>query len=173
MAWCNDTTGNLNNSETRWVYINFTSYLPNATEFPVGFGTTNFSLVADLTDVTNMVLAGEDAWIMWNNSVNSRQEDYDTNIEFGLRFVSVNSSALNSTINSSANISMKNVPCNATIYSGSDAYSSPSEIINLGNLCNSTTEPNCTNIVCSAGVLNFTVNHFTGYAAAGNTNLTI
>jgi hypothetical protein len=143
---------------------------PNATNFS-NYDTTNFSAVVDLNNVSNMTLANANDKIVWNNAVNASGQDFDNNIIFGDGFVSLNISALNQNINSSANITINNVICPAIIYYGTGVYSSASGILNERTICT-----DCSIISCiggNNGNLTFSVSHFTGYAGIGDANLTI
>ncbi|HQT45043.1 MAG TPA: IPT/TIG domain-containing protein, partial [Candidatus Micrarchaeota archaeon] len=78
---------------------------PNATTF--GGASTNLSTVSDLTNVTNLTLAIPGEGMIHfppAHSVNTAGQDYDTNVKIGNGFVSVNSSALDPSFNSSATI---------------------------------------------------------------------
>jgi len=141
---------------------------PNSTNFDTSFGSTNFSDAADMGAVAGMTLATTNAKIMWNNAVNASSQDFDTNIIFGEGFVSVNSSALNLDINSSANITINDVQCPAVPYYADGFYSTFSEIKSNSAECDF-----CTNIVCSGTTLTFTTSHFTGFieqSACGTLN---
>ncbi len=156
------------------VYYTEAPSSPNITLF-TDSDTTNFSAVGDMTAVPLMTLADSKAKIRWANNVDADGEDYDTHIDFGAGFVSVNTSALKSTINSSANITLKDTPCpiDDKIYSTSGVYSSSTDIISNGFLCDAGSNPSCTNIACSGGDVTFTVSHFTGYASGPTANMTI
>ncbi|MDP8267862.1 MAG: GLUG motif-containing protein, partial [Candidatus Tenebribacter davisii] len=149
--------------------------LPNVTEFPISNGSTNFSDVPNINNVYNLTLANVNGKIQFpeNHGVDAESEDYDTHIEIEQGFVSVNTSALNSTFNASVQLTLNNVTCPALIHYGNGAYTLSSQIIDLGNVCNSITDPACTIISCTGNTLIFTVSHFTGFAAVGNTSLTI
>ncbi|ODS42631.1 MAG: hypothetical protein MSIBF_04835 [Candidatus Altiarchaeales archaeon IMC4] len=144
-------------------------------EFGATYGTTNFSAVSDIGNVTNITLANGNGTIQFpaDYGVNATGEDYDSNVEIGDGFVSVNSSGLNPTFNNTVNITLNNVVCPATIYYASGTFASKGEIIAGGNVCNATTDPSCSIISCAGGTLKFTVSHFTGFAAIGTTNMTI
>jgi hypothetical protein len=148
---------------------------PNATEFNVTYGSTNLSAIPDLNNVTNLTLAAEKGKIQFpaDYGVDANNQDYDTNIEIGDSFISVNTSALNPTFNASANLTM-NVPgCPAKIYYGEGVYASSQDIIAEGNVCNASSDPSCTNVNCSNNTVTFTVSHFTGFASGVTANLTV
>ena len=65
--------------------LDFTINPPIATEFPISYGTTNFSNVTDLTNVTNVTLANQHGKIQFpvDYGIFAGGEDYDSNIEIG------------------------------------------------------------------------------------------
>lgn len=140
--------------------------LPNVTEFSTDYGSTNFSAVPDITNVTNMTLTEEDGKIQFpaDYGVDASGEDYDTNIEIGGGFISVDTPELDNTFNSSATLTLNNVTCPATVYFAPGIFSSKEEIIEGGEVCTNETDPACTNINCVNETLTFTVSHFTGFA---------
>ncbi|MFC1769397.1 LamG-like jellyroll fold domain-containing protein, partial [Nanoarchaeota archaeon] len=148
---------------------------PNTTEFSEIYGTTDFQHASNLKYLRSMVLANGNGKIEYSEEtiVNAEGEDYDTHVEIGVGFVSVNSSGLDGTFNISTNVSLNNIDCNADLYYGTGTYTSSNEIVALGNVCNASTDPACTNIVCSGNNLSFTASHFTGYATNALSNLTI
>jgi len=153
---------------------------PNTTKFNTSYGSTNFSDPSlDLTNVTNMTLANQNGRIQFpsNYGVYASGEDYDSSINIGSGFISVNTSALDPSFNSTANLTINNVDsCIATtpnIYYRTGHFSLANDILNAGQICNSTTDPSCTNINCIGSTLTFTVSHFTGFAPGTNSNLTI
>ena len=144
--------------------------LPNATNFSIPLGTTNFSNESNLDCVTNFSLGNNYGLIKFSSSycINSSGQDYDSNIRLDNGFVSINTSSLDSSFNSSANITMYNVICPAQVYYGNGVYSNSSGILDEKNICT-----DCTIISCVGGNLTFSVSHFTGYAGIGDANLTI
>lgn len=141
---------------------------PNATEFSPVYGSTNFSAVPDVTDVTNMTLANQYGKIQFSDSysVDASGEDYDTHIEIGDGFISVNTPELDSTFNSSATLTLNNITCPAIVYFAPGNFTSKEKIIEQGKVCTDETDPSCTNISCVDKTLTFTVSHFTGFAYA-------
>ena len=145
---------------------------PNATTF--GGASTNLSTVSDLTNVTNLTLAiPGDGMIHFpqSHSVNTAGQDYDANVKIGNGFVSVNSSALDPSFNSSATIVLTPSGVNygaatPSIYYYPSFTSSSSVILQNGTLC---TAPRCTGISwnATANALTFNVIGFSGYAIAG------
>jgi len=145
----------------------FACRAPATTEFPIGFGSTNFSAVADLGNVTNLTLANQFGRIQFpvNYGVNSTDENYDFHIEIGEGFVSVNITALHNSFNSTADITISNLSsCPQSIYYTEGFYTSRQDIIGNGSICDSSTNPNCTQVVCSGNNLTFTTGHFSGFA---------
>jgi len=149
---------------------------PTVTEYNTSLGSTNFSALDNTTDVPNLTLANVQGKIRWTNQiVNAEEQDFDLNIEIGDEFVVVNTSQLHSSLNTSADITIKSVNCSGfkpltdLVYTEQD-YSTKADIQTYGKSCPTSV---CSNIACIGGVLNFTVAHFTGYAFGGNANLTI
>jgi parallel beta-helix repeat protein len=151
------------------------SVLPNTTEFDTSYGSTNFSAVPDITNVTNLTLATQSGKIQFpaDYGVNADGEDYDANIEIGDNFISVNASALDSTFNASANLTINNVTCLASVYYGANTYTTAQQILNEANLCTAATDPACTILSCIGNTLIFNISHFTGFASTNTSNLTI
>ncbi len=143
--------------------------LPNINNFSTIYGATNFSAITDFTNVTDLTLATQFGKIQFasNYGVNISGANLDSAVVIGNGFVSVNTSALSSSFNHSANITLNNLACPGKIYFGNNVYSSVSSIIAEGNVCNASSDPSCTSIVCVGNNLTFTVSHFTGFAGAG------
>ncbi len=133
--------------------------------------TTNLSNASDPHNVTGLVLDKPGKGTIRfpaSHGVDAFSQDYDSNVLMGTGFISVNSSGLDSSFNSSATLAM-----NLTgIYSGLTAppiyYShqfagSTATIIQNGAIC---TAPRCTGITwnSSSGMLQFNVSGFSGYA---------
>ncbi|MCP3684817.1 MAG: hypothetical protein GY861_19285, partial [bacterium] len=171
-AYATDAAGNVNSTETRNVTI---QYQPIRSEFSTSNGSTDFSSEPDMTNVYNLTLANENGSIDFPGDypVNAAGEDYDESVDIGNRYVAVNSSALDSTFNSSTNITLNNVTCDVAIYYADDIYSNALDIIKQNNWCNSTSNPSCGNITCTGSTVMFTASHFTSFAAVGDSNLTI
>jgi len=149
------------------------SLLPPTTSNFTSSESTNFSAV-DVTDVPDMTLATSNAKIKWVNNVNAENEDYDTNINMGAGFVSVNASALDSSINTSAEVSVNVASCDSwTIYYASQPVSSLAELISVGEEVGSGTGESgscsspCSNPSCVGNVLTYTVEHFDGTGGEG------
>jgi len=121
-------------------------------------GTTNLTALADPTNA-DMTLANSFGSIQWSG-VNVKNQIFSDYVLIGDEFVSLNPSPLNSTINGAANVSLSVDSCPRDIYYWENESFSREEIVSNGVICN-----DCTNIVCTSNVLNFTVAHFDSYAA--------
>jgi len=103
----------------------------------------------------------------------------DGDIEFGDKFISIDSSIATAFVNKAANITFENVDCNLcdekNIIYAAGIYSTLSGIQTNGQSCSSVGK--CSNFVCNnqggTGNCTFDVVGFTGYAIGGNANLTI
>jgi outer membrane protein assembly factor BamB len=135
--------------------------------------TTDFANIPDLTDVSSCALEiAAYGKIVWDNYVNAAGADFDTNVNIGQGFVSVDPTGLNSSFNSSAHIWIYGVSCPvATIYYQDGHFSTASAILSGGSDCEFAGI--CTNKTCSSNTLEFDVSHFTGYAIGTNSTLTI
>jgi len=77
--------------------------------------TTDFNNEADITNVSDATLHIDNiAKITWYNNVNASGADFDSFVEFGPGFAYVDSSNLDSTFNSAANITLYNLPWTET-----------------------------------------------------------
>ena len=151
----------LKDSVTQPTYTNFTS-----TE------TTNFSDVT-LSSVTSLTLAidnkGKIAFPS-NHSINAENANYDTNVKIEDAMIYVNSANLDSSFNDSATLTFYNVDCNKPYVFYSETTSTFASILSENQRC---LAPLCTNITCEGSTLTVDVEHFTGYAAGTDANLTI
>jgi len=149
--------------------------VPDTTEYNTSYGSTDFSQVPDITNVTNMTLANEYGGIQFpeDYGVDAEAEDYDSFVEIGEGFISVNTTELDETFNSSCNITLSNIDCAVSIYYGDGFYTNRLDILNEENICDDLSDPSCTEFFCDGENLTFTISHFTGFAYAGITNLTI
>ena len=151
---------------------NVTIIAMNSTATAFSGNTTNFNNASDITNVSNATLENGNATIVWSNGINANGADFNSNVLLGSGFVIVNSSALNPTINSSANVTIKGVSCPVSVIVLAEGdFDNAEEIRQNGRDCE--VAGVCTNKVCSGGTLSFTVSHFTGFAAGANANLTI
>ena len=148
---------------------------PTYTNFPLAYGTTDFSQESDLSSVSQMTLATAYGKIKWFGSVYAAGEDYDSHVNIGSLFVSINASALHSSVNSSANVTLSGVNCdNFNLYYAPGFYSSASDVIAAGTLvatqankgsdCTDTSI--CTNVQCSGSTLTFTAQHFDSFGGS-------
>jgi len=147
--------------------------IPWAANF-TGEETTNFSGEENLSNVTNMTLATEDATIQFpeDYSVDALGEDYDINIILGDCFVSVNASSLDYTFNATAYLIFNNSDghCGNNIIYEDDTFSLSAEEIREGDQeCEICSEIQKTNEF----VTSFKVDHFSAYAIGSNTRLDI
>ena len=161
------------NSYTSGVGLCTSSEQPSYSDFESDENTTNLSDVDDITNVTNLSLCIGGQCIQFpNSSINSEGEDYDSNIEIGDCFVSVNTSSLDSTFNTTAYLVMNNSDghCgNDRIYEKPGYHTNADEIRKEDDRCVDCTDIQRTNNF----VTKFRVSHFTGYAIGSNTQLTI
>ncbi len=168
------TTNPVNTPELSEISINYsTSTIPIYSNFEPHPDTTNFSEETNLTDVKSMTLAIEDQGKIKfadDYGINAESEDYDTNIVIEDGSISINTSALDSTFNSSATLTFYSVDCNSPLVYYSDTATTRYNILAEDNQC---LAPRCTNIQCSDNTLTVDVEHFSGYAVSGSVNLTI
>ncbi|MCK5026329.1 MAG: hypothetical protein KAS15_07050 [Nanoarchaeota archaeon] len=134
--------------------------------------TTDFSTESNLTNVLNMTLAKTGGKIMFaeDYGINTDGEDYDANIKIEDQIIFVNSSALHSSFNNSATLTFYNVDCNKPYVFYSETASTFAGILKENQRC---PESLCSNIQCLGSTLTLNVEHFTGYAAGTDANLTI
>ncbi len=163
------------------------SSLPNYDNFPTEYGTTEFSAVPDITNVSNMTLGTQYGKIKWINPVNAEGEDYDSNIRINGNFVSIMTRYLDATINATANVTLYNVNCSDfTLHYAPGFYSTSERLItdpsariiateaNIGSNC--TDDTVCIDVSCVGGEngnLSFIAQHFTGFGVGNDTFLTI
>jgi|GEM_PF-4377074 len=157
---CNvsDSAGNSNISETRNVIYN-ESLVPLSYRF--SGSTTNWSAIPDLRYVCNGTAVLDDPTtdkIRWNNCVNVTAQDFDSYVNFEYNNVTV-LFGLDSNLNSSATITIRNLPWDATPL-----------ILRDGIICQ---EPECSNVTYSSGTAIFNVTHFSSYTTAGNSQIRI
>ncbi|MFA5105655.1 MAG: LamG domain-containing protein [Candidatus Micrarchaeia archaeon] len=131
---------------------------------------TDLSAVPDISNVTNLTLEKTGAGKIKfpaSYSVNASGQDYGSNVLIGSGFISVNTSALNPSFNSTATLTMDL----AGIYSGAAApaiyyypgfANSTQAIVQGGSVCVS---PHCTGISWNSTgkILTFNVSGFSGY----------
>jgi hypothetical protein len=159
----------------RTVFIVDTTSFPSTGEFDQGAeGATNFSNVSNLRAVINpTIVRGGKGKIQFGGTKDARNKNFDSAIEMGAGFVSVNVSLLGSQYNASSIISLDGVTCpfdGTNLIYASGVFTTLAEIQAVGETCPSEI---CSNVQCSGGTLTFTAAHFTGFATQGNANLTI
>ncbi|MFA5105921.1 MAG: LamG domain-containing protein [Candidatus Micrarchaeia archaeon] len=173
-GYSTDTQGYTDSTGVRSVTL---AYNPVVSTY--GGSTTNFATVADITNVTNLTLEKPGAGKIKfppAYSINAAGADFDSQVIIGNGFVSVNTSALHSSFNSTATLTM-----NLTgIYSGASAptiyyyeqfASSLATILANGAVCSA---PRCTGISWdqASGILAFNVTGFSDYGVNGSGNFT-
>lgn len=157
----------------RWQDVSH-AFIPTYSNFSEESGTTNFSAEPDLSNVTNLSLCYGTQCIKFpdNESVDARGEDYDSNIIIGDCFVSVNTSALDTTFNASAYLDFNNSDghCGNNIIYEAPGYYEVAHGIRAGNKrCTGCTDVERT----GSFITRFRIPHWTGYAIGSNTELII
>ncbi len=150
--------------------------IPEVDEFDSVNETTDFDNEVNMSNVTGLILATISGQIEFDNdySINASNEEYDANVNIGNNFVSVASENLNPSFNNSAMITLYNVSCDdPEVYYGLSTYQNHVEIIEELNICDGTTDPECTEITCQDNTKTFRISHFTGYAATSISQLEI
>ena len=138
---------------------------PKKTEFAAP-QTTDLNAVTDLKNVSEFTLSSFKVKIAWENTVNVHEQDFDNAIEFTDDLVSINVTALDPTFNSSATMTfMNNITCPVVPVYIEAFTTNREQVISSGTICNATTDPNCTDIVCDDKNkrLVFKTSHFTSF----------
>lgn len=136
-------------------------------------GSTDLTQVSDLADVPNFIVGKANGKIKWSNNVNLVNQQLDNYVSIGDGFISVDVANLDSTFDSQATLSIKNVKClefDPTQIIYKTDYSISADEIRSGETCPSNV---CSNPICTGNTLNFTVTGFSGYAYGANANLTV
>jgi cysteine-rich repeat protein len=151
--------------------------LPKADNFPVIYGTTDFSSALDLTAVPDLKLSNAYGSAEWQgSSVYTTNEDYDSYVRLGSGFISMDPAHVNSTLANNAGsitgfrtrVELKVAGCdNHTVYYSSGFYNTLADIKAHGQVCNASTVPACTDIRCIDNTLSFYVPHFDSYGGEG------
>jgi len=143
--------------ENRWINISVQQgALPNYTHFDGR--TTNFAPIVDLENVSSVIIENTTSGILiWLQNINVSGADFDSYLMFGTNWVWLDSANLESSINSSANITMYNILFEATPI-----------ILQDGAICS-----DCVVLDYNGINLTFNVSHFTNYSVGVNSNLTI
>ncbi|MBS3162075.1 hypothetical protein J4476_05270 [Candidatus Woesearchaeota archaeon] len=140
--------------------------------------TTNLYNSEDIKNVSGLILGNDNAEITWNNKVNVYNQDFDKAINFKNGLISFNASALDQTLNSSANILIRNATCPNTliILYSENLYNTREELLTNGVVCNGTTDPSCISVNCQNNKLTFKTSHFSSFTyktnEVNNTNTT-
>ncbi|MBN1175388.1 hypothetical protein JXA48_01970 [Candidatus Woesearchaeota archaeon] len=149
----NATTIELNETFT----ISRTPLATDANYSSFSGSTTEFNLESDISNVSGAIIENVGfGKIEWNNPINATSQDFNNNIVISNNYVFVNSSALNSNINSSANVTMSGLTWTIPI------------IYRDGVECST-----CNVLSYSAGTLVFNVTGFSTYTTGPQTNLSI
>ena len=161
--WAYDSYENSTSSASELTFT--TRATPTSSSF-TGSGTTDFSSVSDLTAVENMVLATANGRIYWNTDVNANGEDYNSLVRIGSEYVSVDTASADSSLDANATLTLTldDGGSSRSIYYASSFYSSASEIISNGQVCNESTTPACTSVSYSGSSFTFTVPQLDSYA---------
>jgi hypothetical protein len=143
-----------------------------------GPDTTNFtpSKIPDLHNVVNMTLDKDGGKVRWNSDVYASLQDFDTYVKMGSNFVSMNMRGLDSSFNSSANVTFTGINCASfVLYYATGFYSTNADLVNhgvveatqahIGHDCDDASV--CRNVRCSGGVLTFKAMHFDGFGGGG------
>lgn len=154
--------------------------VPEYTKFDGAPETTDLSTKGtpggDFTPVSGLTLQDEvsSSKVKWNNPVDVVGENYDSNVNLGNGFVSLNAQNLDSTIDSSANVTITGINCaNYVIYYSGDFYDTNNDIVSNGQVCNSGTNPSCNVIECVDGNLTFSVDHFDSYGTGSGSSTAV
>lgn len=154
----------------------------DTTIFETSSGSTNFALETDLSSVSNLKLADTtNRFIQWTNPVDaSVGDDYDTYIEMGTGYVSVDVSNLDASLDATATVSVDVTSCGTwTIYHATQTVTSLANlkavgsIVGTGNNLGGTSSGSCTswcsNPTCDAATkkLSFTAEGFDGGGGEG------
>ncbi|MFA5105671.1 MAG: hypothetical protein WC506_01800 [Candidatus Micrarchaeia archaeon] len=170
----------LNSSENSSVYNTLATkwgFLSQPATTGFGGSSTNFSNISNLADVRGLVLEatgkGKIAFPP-TYSVNAAGQNYTGQILMGNGFISVNSSALHSSFNSTATLTMNlsgvySGTAAPTIYYYEPFTSSLATILQNGTAC---AAPRCTGVAwnSSTRILTFNVTGFSDYGANGSAN---
>jgi hypothetical protein len=160
-CYAKDSAGNTNTTGNYTLTVN-TSATPNSTSF--SGATTNWSVVPDLTNVCGgaavLDLPGNGS-IRWWGCVNASYQNFDANVNISPNLVYLNSSSLSQTFNSTATITLTNLP-----------WDSLPEILLDGAICDPAVCQNAT-YNDTTGTLVFNTTHFTNFSTVGNSRLRI
>jgi parallel beta-helix repeat protein len=157
---CNEEYNLTNQDSVAYDWLPLTEFYP-ASYSNFGCDTTDFNSGA-IANVSWAVLEScEWGRIAWFGYVNASGADFNSHVNISFNFAGVDTGSLNSTFNSSANISLYNL-----------SYVEEPVILRNEMLC----PPSICMFIgynASTGVLVFNVSHFTNYSAGANSNLSI
>jgi hypothetical protein len=142
--------------------------LPIATHFTPEHGSTDFEAENSLLNVQEVTLANPAGSIEWQVPVTVKSQNFDSNVKVGEGYISINKTSLDSSLDSTARVSMHVLDCASyKIYYSSGFKSSLNDVKASNHECNATTSPACTNMVCADNTLTFDVPHFDSYGSEG------
>jgi len=171
---------NKNNTHTA-MYVNIS--LPRLYTYN-GTNTTNLSAVTNTSKVPQLTIANTvGSQIKWSGNVNAMDASLNDEITMKDGVIHVNSSKLDTSFNATAEVAINlskyivtnrtNCPLDSELhvaYYGLEQNNTFNGISENGVDC--VQAGHCSAVTCSGGILRFTVNSFSGYAALGNSNLT-
>ena len=115
-----------------------------------------------LMNLSNFKLAKSTGSIQWLANTNLIHQNLVRHTYFASKLIAVNTSALDSTFNSSASLEVTGVDCSDyAIYRSSAFHNSAASVIAEGTECPSNI---CTAVSCNGTTLSFTVSGFSSYA---------
>ncbi|PIN69454.1 hypothetical protein COV93_05440 [Candidatus Woesearchaeota archaeon CG11_big_fil_rev_8_21_14_0_20_43_8] len=115
-----------------------------------------------LMNYSNLTLARPFGLIRWIGNTNTNGARLAQHIMMASKLIAVNTSALNNTFDSSANLEITGVDCSDyAIYRSSAFHNSAASVIAEGTECPSNI---CTAVSCNGTTLSFTVSGFSSYA---------
>jgi len=175
LAYAKDSSGN--QSQTEKIYLTIQSgTVPtvNTNVFSTSYGSTDFNNVANLNNVTNMVLATQYGKVKWTNGVNVSSQDIDKSVKIGDGFVSINVSALHNTFNTSAKVNISVLSCDEwTIYYSNQTVNSLTELkisgqqVGNGSGATGSCTSQCSNPTCLNNIISFDIAHFDSFGGEG------
>jgi parallel beta-helix repeat protein len=155
-----DSADQSNWSEANWTF----TIAANATYTTFNGSTTDFNNVPDITNVSQPILEKTGLGkIVWNGNVNAAGSDFDAYANISANFVRINSSALHSSFNTSANVTLYGLSFTNPIprWDPEDDGSFTDCPLDVCSIINYDVDGNFT----------FNVSHFTGYSAAENASV--
>jgi hypothetical protein len=142
--------------------------LPIATHFSPEHGSTDFEAENSLLHVQEVMLANPAGSIEWQGPVTVKSQNFDSNVKVGEGYVSINKASLDSSLDSTARISMHVLDCASyKIYYSLGFKNILEDVKSAGHECGAATSPACTNAICNNNILTFDVPHFDSYGSQG------